>query len=171
MMQRVTRAGLALSLLFYGCVSDGGGSTGTRAIDQDRGSAQQTPSIPLSLTDGGGPGPSFNSVIANGTGAPPKDAGLGGLDAGSGTGGPMAVSDAGNDAAANAPFACEANSDCQIKNIFSCCGYFPRCANTAANFAPPDCSQGQIGVCSLPLIDHCECRQQACVDVQTATLN
>ena len=167
-MLRVTRSALALGFILCACARDGGHSPATRVLDPDRSGAQQTQSAPVSSADGGGPVNAFNTLILNATGTRPNDAGLGGLDAGSGTDGALGAHDAGSDAAS---YACERNSDCQIKNIFSCCGYFPRCANTTANFSPPDCSQGQVGVCSLPLIDHCECRQKACVDVQGVTAN
>lgn len=170
-MQRVIRPAVVLSLLVSACASDSGHSSGTHDIAQDRNNTQQAPSEPVLhlSTDGGGPLIVFTTVVQNASGTRPSDAGLGGLDAGPGA--PQGGGDPGNDAAVSALYACQQNSDCQVKNVFSCCGFFPRCANTAANFSPPDCSQGQIGVCSLPLIDHCECRQNACVDVQSVTAN
>lgn len=170
-MLRLTRPLLTLPLLLCACESDGGHGPGVRAVDQDHGTAQQTPGGPASSGDGGVPRVPTTSVIGNSTDGRPKDAGLGGLDAGNAADGSPDASDGASEAAVISPYACVSNSDCQIKNIFSCCGYFPRCANTAANFAPPDCSQGQIGVCSLPLIDHCECRQRVCVDVQSVAAN
>jgi hypothetical protein len=91
-------------------------------------------------------------------------------DAGEGSeGGDASARDAGSsDAAraASAAYACNVNLDCVIKDVGNCCGYYPRCANVAATFAPPSCSGGQAGVCGFPSIDRCECRQNECVSLQ-----
>jgi len=65
----------------------------------------------------------------------------------------------------DARFACEANLDCVVKDVGNCCGYYPRCANVAATFFPPNCSGGQAGVCGFPTITSCECIQKQCVSV------
>lgn len=73
-------------------------------------------------------------------------------------------SDAGSSSAS--PYACKVNLDCTIKDVGNCCGYYPRCANANATFAPPVCTGGQAGVCGFPSIDSCECRQNTCVSLQ-----
>lgn len=77
------------------------------------------------------------------------------------------VSDGG---AASSPFACAQNLDCVVKDVGNCCGYYPRCANVSATFAPPDCSGGQAGVCGFPAVDSCECRQKTCVSLSGGQL-
>jgi hypothetical protein len=82
---------------------------------------------------------------------------------------PLVSSDAaaaGRDAAASDPFACRQASDCAVKNVGNCCGYYPRCANVDATFSPPDCSAGQVGVCGFPEITSCDCRANSCVSLQ-----
>jgi hypothetical protein len=75
-----------------------------------------------------------------------------------------------NDAGSGAsPYACKANLDCVITNVGNCCGYYPRCANVNATFAPPACTGGQTGVCGFPTIDSCECRQNSCVSLQAGS--
>ena len=157
----------ALALLCWtglGCSAGDEQTRGTRSLDQDRDNSQSSPITFLGV---------YDSSVDRGPTTPhatvpkphPTDAGLLGLDAATPDGG--ATSDSGVDASTSA-YACQQNLDCTVKDVGSCCGYLPRCANVSANFAPPDCSHGQIGVCSLPFIDHCECRQNLCVDVQVA---
>lgn len=85
-------------------------------------------------------------------------------DAGVTTPGTSPQSDAGSSSAS--PYACKVTLDCTIKDVGNCCGYYPRCANANATFAPPVCTGGQAGVCGFPSIDSCECRQNTCVSLQ-----
>lgn len=96
---------------------------------------------------------------------PAVDAGLlpVAADAGATTPGTSPTADAGSGAS---PYACKQNLDCVITNVGNCCGYYPRCANVSATFAPPVCTEGQAGVCGFPSIDSCECRQNVCVSLQ-----
>jgi hypothetical protein len=106
-------------------------------------------------TDGAVPGLPAVSV---GSKLPRLDAGLVELDAG-----PMAAPvrvDAGS------PYECSVDLDCAIRDVGSCCGYYPRCANVNAVFAAPACPPGQAGVCGFPAIDHCECRSGRCAGFQ-----
>ena len=66
---------------------------------------------------------------------------------------------------------CEIDSDCEIKNVGSCCGYYPRCVSK--NFSPdPDavakeCMEMWIGsVCWYPEIDECRCVNNTCESYQ-----
>jgi hypothetical protein len=69
-------------------------------------------------------------------------------------------------AASGDPFACEQASDCVVKDVGNCCGYYPRCANVNATFKRPDCSGGQAGVCGFPVIESCGCESNKCVSRQ-----
>jgi hypothetical protein len=66
---------------------------------------------------------------------------------------------------ADGHFACSQQSDCVIKNVRNCCGYYPRCANVNAVFEPPQC-QGIDSVCGFPEVTSCECRANTCVSLQ-----
>jgi hypothetical protein len=74
------------------------------------------------------------------------------------------------DAGASVPpadslYGCAQHSDCVIKDVRNCCGYYPRCANKDAQFEPPRC-EGVGSVCGFPVIDRCECRMSHCVSLQ-----
>jgi hypothetical protein len=69
--------------------------------------------------------------------------------------------DAGTD-----PFACQVAADCEIKNVGNCCGYYPRCVNKDAVFAPAQCEPGEGSVCGWPDIDECACRDNTCRSLQ-----
>ncbi|MEL6544448.1 MAG: hypothetical protein AAFQ82_07465, partial [Myxococcota bacterium] len=63
---------------------------------------------------------------------------------------------------------CSVASDCAVKNVGNCCGYFPRCVNV--DFKPdPDrvkkeCErEGRMGICGFVEIESCECVDQQCV--------
>lgn len=68
--------------------------------------------------------------------------------------------------AADARFSCTKDSECAVKNVGNCCGYYPRCANVNATFDPPDCKPGQAGVCGWPEIEQCTCRSNTCIALQ-----
>lgn len=88
-----------------------------------------------------------------------------GMDAGTLDGG---ADDAGAapDAAVGAAYACVTDNDCAIRNVGSCCGYFPRCANANAIFTTPSCAPGMGGTCAFPPIDSCRCELNACVSLR-----
>jgi len=77
-----------------------------------------------------------------------------------------AATSAASDAGTSSPYRCERSLDCVIKDVGSCCGYYPRCANVADVFPAPSCAGGQVGVCGFPNIDSCECRQNRCISLQ-----
>jgi hypothetical protein len=66
----------------------------------------------------------------------------------------------------DARFSCTKDSECAVKNVGNCCGYYPRCANVNATFGPPSCKPGQAGVCGWPEIEQCRCRNNTCVALQ-----
>ena len=65
---------------------------------------------------------------------------------------------------------CESNSDCEIKNVGNCCGYYPLCVNS--NYEPnitkvqQECfEQGIASVCGWTEIQGCECIENKCQDI------
>ncbi|HEY6880836.1 MAG TPA: hypothetical protein VI299_22585 [Polyangiales bacterium] len=66
------------------------------------------------------------------------------------------------------PYACQTGNDCTVRDVGSCCGYYPRCANVNAVFVRPVCN-GTAGVCGFPVIDSCACVQGTCVSLQAGT--
>ena len=65
-------------------------------------------------------------------------------------------------------YSCKTDSDCVIKNVGNCCGYYPKCVNKA--FEPnPEAVQescrekGLVSVCGFPEISSCECINSVCV--------
>jgi hypothetical protein len=98
------------------------------------------PNLPGLLGDGGLPAPLPPGVFPD-AGAPTGDAGVG-------------------------LYTCSASTDCVVRNVGNCCGYYPRCVNANATITPPDCSGGQGSVCGFPVIDSCECRANRCISLQ-----
>ncbi|HEX5661416.1 MAG TPA: hypothetical protein VFX59_29705 [Polyangiales bacterium] len=148
------RIQIALSLLCAVACSDDG--------DRGRFDISQDPSS--TLDDGGDP----RRVPARSPDSGPGN-GLGdttirdGLDASARL---DATADANPSAPDSAtPFRCQTANDCAILNVGSCCGYFPRCANSGAVFTQPDCS-GVVSTCGFPAIDSCGCEQGQCVSLQ-----
>lgn len=65
---------------------------------------------------------------------------------------------------------CKTDSDCAVKNVGNCCGYYPRCVNKDSPTFPEQvkaqCSkQSHVGVCGFPAISGCRCDQGRCTDV------
>jgi hypothetical protein len=72
--------------------------------------------------------------------------------------------------AANAvDYSCGEASDCEVKNVGNCCGYYPRCVNVDSPTPEPECSDGAGGVCGWPDITHCECVENRCRSMQGDT--
>jgi hypothetical protein len=66
---------------------------------------------------------------------------------------------------------CRADSDCAVKNVGNCCGYFPACVNTAAQPDPAAvqaaCAEaGVAGVCGFRDIEACACVANTCEPAQ-----
>ncbi|CAG9940301.1 unnamed protein product [Clonostachys rosea f. rosea IK726] len=67
-------------------------------------------------------------------------------------------------------FACTADSDCVIRNVGNCCGYYPKCANADAELPDPCPGPGMAGVCGFPTIDSCKCGSHGgCISLQGET--
>ena len=64
---------------------------------------------------------------------------------------------------------CDVDADCQVKDIGSCCGYYPRCVNkdsqTFADEVKAQCAkEGRSGVCGFPSVAGCRCVEHQCVN-------
>ncbi|MFW5847033.1 MAG: hypothetical protein ACOCUU_02625 [Nanoarchaeota archaeon] len=58
-------------------------------------------------------------------------------------------------------YSCEIDSDCEIKNVGNECGYYPKCVNKNFKPNPPELKSSD---CGFPLIDHCKCINNQCVE-------
>jgi hypothetical protein len=60
-------------------------------------------------------------------------------------------------------YSCRSNSDCVIKDVGNCCGYYPACTNKKSKVNRTDlgalCS-GVGGACGFPSIDACRCNEK-----------
>ncbi len=68
-------------------------------------------------------------------------------------------------------YACELDSDCEVRNVGNCCGYYPRCVS--ASFTPDleavaaYCEEsGVMAVCGWPEITSCRCVDNTCRSLQ-----
>ncbi|MBI2659145.1 hypothetical protein HYX05_03565 [Candidatus Woesearchaeota archaeon] len=66
---------------------------------------------------------------------------------------------------------CNEDSDCVIKDVHNCCGYYPRCVNN--DFTPDieaveqECKRsGTASICGFAEISHCECVENKCISMQ-----
>jgi hypothetical protein len=62
---------------------------------------------------------------------------------------------------------CKVDADCEIKDVGSCCGFYPRCLNKATQTFPErvkaQCGkEGRVSACGFPAITSCECVQGMC---------
>lgn len=62
---------------------------------------------------------------------------------------------------------CRVDSDCEVKNVGNCCGYFPACVNRDATPDPAAvqaacAASGIAGVCGFREIKACACVSNAC---------
>lgn len=64
-------------------------------------------------------------------------------------------------------FSCGSDSDCEIKDVHNCCGYYPMCVNINAkvdpDFVNKACRDEGIGsACGFRSIDSCRCVDGKC---------
>ncbi len=65
-------------------------------------------------------------------------------------------------------YSCRTASDCEIKDVHNCCGYYPKCVNKDS-FTDPSLvenlcqEQGMAGVCGFPEVNSCKCENKTCV--------
>ena len=62
---------------------------------------------------------------------------------------------------------CETDNDCVVKDVGSCCGFYPMCVNRDARTDPEgvraQCEKdGLSSVCGFPAISGCQCVQGRC---------
>jgi hypothetical protein len=64
-------------------------------------------------------------------------------------------------------YICNIDSDCVVKDVHNCCGYFPRCVNK--DYIPDieaverKCQEeGIMDICGYPEITHCKCIENTC---------
>jgi len=62
---------------------------------------------------------------------------------------------------------CRTDADCTVKNVGSCCGYYPACVNVDSPTDPKGvqaacAKKGMMSVCGFPDIASCSCRQGQC---------
>jgi hypothetical protein len=65
---------------------------------------------------------------------------------------------------------CRVDSDCVVKDVGNCCGYYPACVNKASRTDPAavqaQCAKdGKASICGFPVIDGCRCVGGQCSDV------
>lgn len=65
---------------------------------------------------------------------------------------------------------CQQDSDCAIKDIGSCCGYYPACVNKDSPTFPEqvkaECAKsGMMSTCGFPSISSCTCKDNKCQGV------
>lgn len=70
-------------------------------------------------------------------------------------------------------YSCRADDDCAIKNVGSCCGYYPACVNVNSPTYPEqvkaDCAaSGRSSVCGFPSLSGCQCVEGRCEGVRSA---
>ncbi|MBS3105791.1 hypothetical protein J4234_06045 [Candidatus Woesearchaeota archaeon] len=66
---------------------------------------------------------------------------------------------------------CDEDSDCAVKDVHNCCGYYPRCVNK--DFTPDieavkrECERsGAASICGFAGISHCKCEENKCISMQ-----
>lgn len=71
-------------------------------------------------------------------------------------------------------YSCKSDSDCVIKDVGNCCGFYPRCVSKDAE-TNPDLVKGfcaekrLVSFCGFPSISSCECVSGTCVGRQTSS--
>ena len=68
-------------------------------------------------------------------------------------------------------YSCQTDSDCEIKNVGNCCGYYPRCVNK--NYLPDvesvvkECKEkGVVSICGFPDVAGCKCIENKCNSIE-----
>lgn len=71
---------------------------------------------------------------------------------------------------------CDSDADCAVKDVGSCCGYYPRCVNKDSPTYPAlvkaQCrKEGRSSTCGFPAISGCQCAAHECVNVYAGAAN
>ena len=125
---------------------------------------------------GAGSGGATDPALATGTAPPPPDTVASGATppATDATGKPLIAQpagDAGPAPAGSAPGtvddACTTDADCAVKNVGSCCGYYPACVNKDSPTFPEqvqaECAKNDLmSVCGFRDITGCQCVDGRC---------
>lgn len=74
---------------------------------------------------------------------------------------------------ADAAVTCNSDADCTVKDVGSCCGYYPQCVNIAHQPDPAAvkaacASEGRSSICGFPDIAGCRCVDRRCTASETA---
>ena len=69
------------------------------------------------------------------------------------------------------PYFCNVDSDCKVKDVHNCCGYYPRCVNK--DYVPDteavvkECREKNlVSVCGWAEITQCKCVNNKCNSMQ-----
>jgi len=70
------------------------------------------------------------------------------------------------------PLACKTASDCIVKNVGNCCGYYPACVHKDQSVDPEAvqtrcAAEGKSSICGFPEISACACVESRCVSSGT----
>ena len=70
---------------------------------------------------------------------------------------------------------CRVDSDCEVKNVGNCCGYYPACVNRDARPDPAAvqaacAGSGIAGVCGFQEIQACACVASTCEPAQSGAV-
>lgn len=70
-------------------------------------------------------------------------------------------------AAGEVDYRCTTDSDCAVKDVGNCCGYYPACVNAGSPTFPErvreECArEGTAGICGFPDISGCRCVAGRC---------
>jgi len=65
------------------------------------------------------------------------------------------------------PLSCATASDCEVKNVGNCCGYYPACVHKDQAVDPDGvqarcAAEGRSGICGFPEISACACVEGRC---------
>jgi hypothetical protein len=76
------------------------------------------------------------------------------------------------DAAAPQAIACQTDTDCTVKNVGNCCGYYPACVHKDQTVDPDAVqarcnAEGKSSICGFPEITACACVEGRCVSSGT----
>ena len=102
------------------------------------------------------------------TSAPAAQDGQAPIAASQDTEGKQAPVENGSDLLASGPSrSCNTDSDCAVKDVGSCCGYFPMCVNKDARTDPAAVSaqcekDGMSSICGFTEVSGCQCVQGQC---------
>ena len=64
-------------------------------------------------------------------------------------------------------YSCQVNSDCVIRDVRNCCGYYPKCINRNSDTKPELVQElcrltDTMAICGFPTINSCVCNNNVC---------